>query len=125
MAVTAQEQLPSDVPRPTPTAKRTTSVWTRTSQLRQAEPMIRLLTQIWAVPQVVKLGVHVDGSGTYVHALLEDDDRNAEDRIIDAESEYLRATPLHNFDLHVSPLSALPDGVRDTLLIGFETVLER
>lgn len=125
MALVAAEQATPDAPRPAPTLKRTSSVWTRTSQLRQATPMLRLLTQIWAVPQVVKVGVHVDGSGTYVHVLLQDDDREAEYRIIEAEADYLNATPVHNFDLHVSPLARIPEGIRERLLVGFETVLER
>jgi hypothetical protein len=87
--------------------------------------MVKLLADIWAIPAVTTIGVTVNGAGTYVHVFLPDDDRGARSLIFDAERTYLNATSLHNFELRVTPTSRIPEGIRDGLLSGFDTILER
>ena len=50
----------------------------------------------------------------------------AEYRIYDAEREYLNATDLHPFDLHVSRASKAPVGIlAGYALAGYEMIFER
>ena len=97
------------------------AAWSTPSQLRKALPVVRLLAEIWAVPQVKKVDMWADGAGIHVWVFLPDDDREAESRIILAERDYLQATALHPFELDVVPLAR----VRADILPPFETVLER
>ena len=101
--------------------RRPAAAWSTPSQLRKALPIVRLLAEIWAIPQVTKLGVWADGAGIHVWVVMPDDDREVEARISAAERTYLNATALHPFELDVVPLAH----VREDVLPPFETVLER
>lgn len=126
MAVTAQEHVDPQAQPQAARAARPVPVWTRPHQLRQAAPVLLLVARIWSIPEVTKLGLLVDGSGIHIHVFIADDDRDAEHRIFDAERDYLNTTPLHNFDLNVTPIARLPESMSvERLLVGFETILER
>ena len=123
MAVTAQEQATHGAPEPRKPgrARPPTAAWSTESQLRKSWPIVKLLAEIWAVPQVSKIGVHANGAGIHIWVFLPDDDREAESRIILAERDYLQATSLHSFELDIVPLAR----VREALFPPFEAVLER
>lgn len=121
MAVAAQEQLSPERDRPTRPARQRAVVWPSASRLQQSAPIIRLLAQIWTIPQVSGVGMHRDDSGIQLWVLMPDESLEAEARIYDAEAEYLTSTPPHSFTLRVIPLSR----VRTDVLPPFEIVLER
>ena len=121
MAVAAQEQITPDAPQPSKPARRRAAAWPKPSQLKQSVPILRLLAEIWSIPQVNKIGMHVLGADVHLWVLMPDDDRDAESKISAAERAYLNATTLHAFELDVVPLSS----VREDILPPFETVLER
>jgi hypothetical protein len=126
MAVTAQEQLSPGAPEPTRPARPRVPSWPKPSQFQSSIPVMRLLAEIWAIPQVCKVGLLIDGSGIYVHVLMPKDDRKASHQIYDAERRYLNATALHPFELRVTPISRLPTPrLAESILAGFETILER
>ena len=101
------------------------AAWTSPAQLWRSGPMMRLLAEIWAIPEVGKLGVRADGLGIYVHVLMPQEDRAAEYRIYDVEADYLDATAPHGFDLMVTQLSQVPESIQDELIVGYEVLLER
>lgn len=123
MAVVAQEQATLGAPEPRKSGRTRlpAAAWSTGSQLRKAWPIVRLLAEIWAIPQVSKIGVHANGAGIHIWVFLPDDDREVEARITLAERDYLQATSLHPFELDVVPLAR----VREDILPPFETVLER
>ena len=105
----------------TRSARQPAAAWSTPAQLRKSWPIVRLLAEIWAIPEVKKVGMWADGAGIHVWVFLPDDDREAESRIILAERDYLQAMSLHPFELDVVPLAR----VREDILPPFETVLER
>jgi hypothetical protein len=121
MAVAAQEQVTPHLPEPARPSRQQRVTWPKPSQLRQSVPILRLLAEIWAIPQVKKVGLWIDGAGVQVWVIMPEDDRAAESQIILAERDYLQATPLHRFVLDVVPLSR----VCEDILPPFETILER
>lgn len=121
MAVTAQEQITPEAPEPARAPRRQRVVWPKASQLRQSAPILRLLAEIWSIPQVSRIGLWVGEGAVQVWVFMPEDDREAESRISRAEREYLNATTLHSFELDVVPTSE----IREEILPPFETVLER
>ena len=109
----------------TRSARQPAAAWSTPAQLRKSWPIVRLLAEIWAIPQVNKIGLRVDGTGIYVRVLVPEDTREVSYRIYGAERDYLNATSLHNFDLMVTPTNRVPAGILENILAGFETVLER
>jgi hypothetical protein len=130
MAVTAQEQAsressPIQPARPARPARQRPPAWPSAATLRQSAPIIRLLGALWAIPEVVRVGLLRDGAATIVHVVLSADDRKAQSMIHLAELDYLRATPLHDFDVRVTPLPRVPGRSVDEILAGFESIIER
>ena len=121
MAVAAQEQLTPETPQPSQAARRQRVVWPKPSQLRQSVPILRLLAEIWSIPEVQKVGLRVEGPSVHVWVVMPEDDEYAESRISAAERAYLNATTLHSFELDVAPLSNGWEEVPPP----FETILER
>jgi hypothetical protein len=125
MAIAEQESVERQ-PEPRPTSRQLAFKWPTQSQIRRSAPILRLLAEIWAIPEVSKISLLIDATGAYVHVLLPDDDRVAESKIYSAERDFLNATPLHNFDLHVIPVSQVPQSIlTEYELAGFETLFER
>jgi hypothetical protein len=123
MAITqaAEHQAAVEARKPGRPTRLPAAAWSTESQLRKSWPIVRLLAEIWAIPQVSKIGVHANGTGIHIWVFLPDDDREAEARITLAERDYLQATSLHPFELDVVPLAR----VREDILPPFDTVLER
>ena len=61
MAVAAQEQIAPEAPQPSQAPRRQRVAWPKPSQLRRSAPILRLLAEIWAIPEVSKIGILVDG----------------------------------------------------------------
>ena len=102
-------------------ARQPGAAWSTPSQLRKSMPIVRLVAEIWAIPQVQKIGLLVDEDGVQVRVLMANDERDARAKVYDAEREYLNGTSPHDFNLRVVPLSK----AGDTLPPSFQTILER
>jgi hypothetical protein len=102
-------------------ARQPGAAWTNQTQVWRSLPMVRLLAEIWTIPEVKKVGVHVDGVGIHLWVIMPEDNTHAESRITAAERTYLNATALHPFELDVVPLAS----VSEEALPSFDTVLER
>jgi hypothetical protein len=112
--------------KPARATRKPAAPWSQPSQFRRSLPMLRLLTAISSIPEVAKIEMLVDGAGTYLHVLMREEVREAEHRIYHAERDYLNATELHSFDLHVTPMSRVPSHILEAYrLAGYETVLDR
>ena len=55
------------VDKPKRTVRKPGNPWSQPHQARRSLPMLRLLTAIAAIPDVAKIEMLVDGSGTYLH----------------------------------------------------------
>ena len=97
------------------------AAWSTESQLRKSWPIVKLLAEIWAIPEVAKVGLLVDEDGIQLRVLMEKDERDARAKVYDAEREYLSGTAPHGFSLRVSPVSKAGRKLPPI----FETVLER
>jgi hypothetical protein len=84
-------------------------------------PILRLLAEIWSIPQVSKIGILADESGVQLRVLLTEEDRPSRSRIYTAEREYLNTTAPHGFNLWASPMSR----AGKTFPPPFELVLDR
>ena len=123
--VLTEQQVTRDVSEtsvaPSKSMRKPGAAWPSAAQLRRSLPMMRLLAEIWSIPQVLKVGLESDGLGVHVWVMMQDDDLQAEATISAAERTYLNATSLHRFDLDVVPLSHVDESV----LPSFETILAR
>jgi hypothetical protein len=123
MAVTAQEQATHGAPEPRKSGRTRlpAAAWSTESQLSKTWPVVKLLAEIWAVPEVAKVGLRVDEDGIQIRVLMAKDDRGARAKVYDAERAYLNGTSPHSFSLRVSPVSK----AGRSLPPAYETVLER
>jgi hypothetical protein len=99
------------------------SAWPNQAELRAFSPVVRLLSSLWSVKQIRKLGVAMDASHVDLWVIMDSEDLDAEREISALERQY-RVSGLpdeHTFDLHVAPL----DLVDPDLIPPFETILER
>jgi len=87
--------------RPKRTVRKPGNPWSQPHQARRSLPILRLLTSISSIPEVARIEMLVDGSGTYLHVVMGGEIREAEYRIYHAERDYLNATELHHFNLDV------------------------
>ena len=122
MAVTqVAEHEASEEPRRPARISLPGAAWTSGSQARKSWPIVKLLADIWSVPEVSKIGVIANGAGIHVWVFLPNDDEQAESRIFLAERSYLQETSLHTFELDIVPLSRVHPGTLPTC----DVVLER
>ena len=121
MAVAAQEQMTPEAPEPARAPRRQRVVWPKPSQLRQSAPILRLLAEIWSIPQVIKIGLSTDQRDVHLWVVMPTEDIEAEERVYDAEIDFVQAAPTSNFDLDVLILDRMPA----SSVPPFETVLER
>lgn len=127
MAVTAQEQAeressqPVQPTRPARTPRQRPPAWPSAATLRQSAPIIRLLAELWAIPEVRRVALFRDGPNVQMAVLLDADDRVAESKISAAERAYMNDTAPH--DLVVDVLT--PPDWRDSVLSPYATVLDR
>jgi hypothetical protein len=126
MAIAAQEQVSPDFPSTKRGSRQPGAAWSNSAQLWRSLPIVRLVAEIWTHPRVSKIEILTSGEGIQVHVVLSGDLREAAPTIFGAEREYLNATKLHPFDLHVTEQDKVPTHVLEGYaLAGFETVLER
>ena len=127
MAVTAQEQASresSPSVQPTRSARgprQRPPVWPSAATLRQSAPIIRLLAELWAIPEIRRVAMFRDGPNIQIAVLLEADDRAAESKISAVERAYMNDTAPH--DLVVDVLT--PPDWRDSSFSAYATVLDR
>jgi hypothetical protein len=122
----AEQQTVEQKPEPKPTPRPAAFKWPTRSQIHRIAPIFRLLAEIWAIPEVKKVSILVDGAGANVLVVLPEMDREATSKVFLAERDFLNSTPLHSFDLHVLPTSRVPQSIQTEYeLAGFETILER
>jgi len=123
--VVVEQEATRDAPEPRMTATRPArkpgAPWSSAAQLRRSLPMLRLLADIWAIPQVGKVGLLSDDAGIQVRVLIRDNDRVARARVYNAERAYLNATEMHGFALRVTPMAKAGSEMPPP----FETVLQR
>src|SRR4051794_25322322 len=77
--------------------------WSDPEQMHEVATIVRLLTEIWTVPQVSKIGLAMRESGIDLWVFLTEDDYEAEGLISLAEREYLNVSSPYRFLLHVVP----------------------
>ncbi len=123
MAVTEQQVVPSaeTAPQPARPSRQRAFSWPTPAQLRRSAPIFTLLAEIWAIPEVGKVGIANDEDGVEIRVLIREENRPARSAIYAAERDYLNATPPHSFRLWVSSAAK----VGDVVLAPFEIVLER
>lgn len=104
-------------------ARRAQGGWPTQAELHAFSPVVRLLSSLWSLAAVRRLGVAMDAAYVDVWVIIDDEDLDAERDISAIERQY-RVNGLpdgHSFALHVVPLQRIdPD-----LLPAFETILER
>jgi hypothetical protein len=116
-----EQQAVQQTPEPKAAARQRAPVWTTASQLRRSMPMIRLISELWAIPLVKKVTLLVDEAGVHVRVLIVAEDSEARSKIYSAERAYLHCTLPHGFTLWVSPQTRVGAVVPPP----YETVLER
>ena len=97
--------------------------WPNTSELAALTPVVRLLSSLWTLQKVRKLGAAVDNGQVDLWVLMDDEDLDVESQISAMEREYrVAGVPAGcAFELHVVPLNL----VDPELIPPFETFLER
>lgn len=105
-------------PRPAPSGGHS---WPSTEVLREHAPVVRLLSSIWAIPQVTKIGLTLGTHSVDLWVFMAEDDAALEARISAAERAYAAEVCTHGFMLHVIPDGAVPAEA----LPPYETLIER
>jgi hypothetical protein len=89
--------------------------------MHEVAAVVRLLTEIWSVPQVTKIGLATREAGIDLWVFMTEDDYEAEGQVSLAERDYLIANPAPGFAVQVVPGSDIaPD-----LLPPMTVLLER
>jgi hypothetical protein len=98
-----------------------TGSWADPAQMHEVAAIVRLLTKIWSIPQVTKIGLAPRETGIDLWVFMAEDDYEAEGLISLAEREYLNAGPAPGFILNVVPGS----DVAPAMLPSMTVLLER
>jgi len=77
--------------------------WSDPAQMHEVAAVVRLLTEIWTVPQVTKIGLAARETGIDLWIFMSEEDYEAEGLISLAERDYLNASAPPGFLLHVAP----------------------
>ena len=77
--------------------------WSDPEQMNEVAAIVRLMTEIWTVPQVTRLGLATRAAGVDLWIFMREDDYEAEGLISLAERDYLNSSPPHGFTLQVVP----------------------
>ena len=80
-----------------------TGAWSDPERMHALATIVRLLTEIWTIPQVAKIGLATRAIGVDLWIFMREDDYEAEGLISLAERDYLNASPPHGFALQVVP----------------------
>lgn len=95
--------------------------WSDPEQMHEVATIVRLLTEIWTIPQVTKIGLATRETGIDLWVFMREEDYEAEGLISLAERDYLNTSPPHGFLLHVAPGS----DIHPTMLPPMTVLLER
>jgi hypothetical protein len=96
------------------------SLWSDPAQMHTVAAIVRLLTEIWTIPQVRKVGLAVLETRTDLWVFMSEDDYEAEGRISLAERDYLNASPPRGFSLNVVPGQDIMPSMLPTMTILLE-----
>ncbi len=105
-------------PRPAPAAG---CSWPSPEVLREHAPIVRLLTAIWVIPQVTKIGLTLGTHSVDLWVFMTEDNPEQEAQISAAERVYISSVGAHGFMLHVIPDGTVPPDA----LPPYETLIER
>jgi hypothetical protein len=105
-------------PRPAAPASHT---WPSPEFLREHAPLVRLLTSIWTIPQVLKIGVTLGAHSVDLWVFTSEDSEEIEATISAAERIYRAAACTSGFMVHILPEGAVPADA----LPPYETLIER
>lgn len=94
--------------------------WSDPEQMHEVATIVRLLTKIWTIPQVTKIGLATRETGIDLWIFMPQEDYEAEGVISLAERDYLNASPPHGFALHVAPGSDIPPEMLPPMTILLE-----
>lgn len=78
-------------------------LWSDPEHVDEIAATVRLLTEIWTVPQVTKVALAPRESGIDLWVFMSEDDYEAEGRISLAERAYINARSARGFSLNVVP----------------------
>lgn len=99
----------------------TSHTWPSPEQFREQKPIVRLVSTIWALPQVTKVGATPGTHSFDLWVFLSEDAPEIEDLISAAERAYRAEARMQGFTLHVIPEGAVPLDA----LPPYETIVER
>lgn len=95
--------------------------WPASAVLREHAPVVRLLSSIWAIPRVTKVGMTLGEASVDLWVFMDVDDPDAEAEVSVAERAYTNSTSHTGLTLHV-----IPDGaVSPDSLPAYEMLFER
>jgi hypothetical protein len=106
---------------PPHSASSPTHPWPSLEGLREQAPVVRLVSTLWAIPQVRKVGVTLGTHSVDLWVFTNEDSSEVEARISAAERAYAAEVCTHGFMLHVIPDGSVPPDA----LPPYETIIER
>ena len=95
--------------------------WPSSEFLREHAPIVRLLSQLWIIPQVTKIGVSGGTHSLDLWVFTSEDSEEVEALISAAERVYRASACTSGFMLHVIPDGAVPADA----LPPYDTLIER
>jgi hypothetical protein len=95
--------------------------WPSSAFLREHAPIVRLLSEIWIIPQVTKIGVSGGTHSVDLWVFTSEDSEEVEAAISAAERVYRASACTSGFVLHVIPDRAVPADA----LPPYDTLIER
>ena len=98
----------------------TVGPWSDPEQMQEVAGIVRLLTEIWTIPQVTKIGVATRSSGIDLWVFMQEDNYEAEGLISLAERDYLNAIQPHGFTLNVVPGSDIAPNMLPPMTVLLE-----
>lgn len=102
-------------------ASTVTHPWPSPESFREQKPILRLVSTIWALPRVKKVGVTLGTHSLDLWVFMTEDSPEIEDLISQAERAYAAEACTQGFMLHVIPDGAVPPDA----LPPYETIIER
>ena len=96
-------------------------LWQSPDELREYAPVLKLLTSLWTIPEITRIGLSADGLRVTVWAFTAKEDMDAESRVYALERQFLNSAPMTALNVQVVPLSDVPESA----LPPYETIIER
>jgi hypothetical protein len=96
-------------------------LWPSPEQFREQTPLVRLISTIWTIPQVRKIGAMLGTHSFDLWVFTAEDRPEIEALISSAERAFAAEACIHGFMLHVVPEGSIPADA----LPPYETIIER